>query len=108
MPSDMEGKAREFYAGLLGMIEIEKPPALATRGGAWFRSGDVFVHLGVDKGFQPARKAHPAFVCADYDELVERLRSHGVYIHTDDLLADGRRHCYIADPFGNRVELISQ
>lgn len=31
-----ESAARAFYAGVLGMIEISKPPSLAARGRAWF------------------------------------------------------------------------
>ena len=39
MPRGEEAAARAFFAGVLGMAEIEKPPALAARGGAWFRLG---------------------------------------------------------------------
>ncbi|MFY9886495.1 MAG: VOC family protein [Candidatus Cybelea sp.] len=106
MPAGMESKARFFYGELLGMSEIPKPPKLAARGGVWFQSDTVFVHVGADLDFRPALKAHPAFVCSDYAALVQRLRSQGVEILDDERLADGRRHCYAADPFGNRIELI--
>jgi catechol 2,3-dioxygenase-like lactoylglutathione lyase family enzyme len=107
MPRDGEAQARAFYAGVLGMSELAKPPGLRERGGVWFRSGTVFVHLGVAGDFQPATKAHPAFRCADYDALVERLRSHRIAIVLDDRLIDGRAHCYVSDPFGNRIEFIA-
>ncbi len=41
IPEGSEGRVRHCYATVLGMIEIEKPPVLARRGGAWFRSGGV-------------------------------------------------------------------
>jgi catechol 2,3-dioxygenase-like lactoylglutathione lyase family enzyme len=106
MPRGGEQPARSFYAGLLGMVELPKPPELRERGGVWFQSRNVFVHLGVADDFHPATKAHPAFRCADYDVLLERLRAHGIAVALADRLTDGRAHCYIADPFGNRIELI--
>jgi len=65
MPVGEEEIARRFYVGLLGMTEIPKPPELANRGGCWFASASVQVHLGVEAEFRPAKKAHPAFRCAD-------------------------------------------
>jgi hypothetical protein len=43
---------RRFYADILGMSEIEKPPVLAARGGCWFRSGRLELHLGVETDFE--------------------------------------------------------
>jgi catechol 2,3-dioxygenase-like lactoylglutathione lyase family enzyme len=83
-----------------------KPPDLAKRGGVWFRSGTANLHLGVDPEFVSAKKAHPPFRCADYDELLARLTVYGIAITPDALPLDGKRHCYVADPFGNRIELI--
>src|SRR6187551_1552795 len=64
MPAGGEDRARAFYAGILGLAEVPKPPPLAPRGGCWFESDTVKVHLGVEPDFQPATKAHPAFVVA--------------------------------------------
>ena len=106
MPAGAEDAARGFYGVLLGMNEIPKPPELAKRGGCWFESGVVQIHLGVEADFRAARKAHPALRCADYDSLVTRLRSEGIQVQ-DDASIPGVRRCHIADPFGNRIELIS-
>src|SRR5499426_2727003 len=65
MPPGEEAKARAFYTGVLQLQEKVKPAALAARGGAWFTNGTIEVHLGVEKDFRPARKAHPAFVVRD-------------------------------------------
>ena len=105
MPAGQEETARKFYAELLGMQEIPKPPELLKRGGCWFGSGSVQVHLGVEKDFRPAKKAHPAFKCTDYDGLVRKLQAAGVEVtETGDI--PGVRRCHIHDPFGNRIELI--
>lgn len=106
MPPGSEDAARRFYRDLLGMIEIPKPPQLAKRGGAWFSSGSVQIHLGVEPDFHPASKAHPALLCRDYDGLVKLLRAAGVSFQPDDNIP-GVRRCHIHDPFGNRIELIA-
>jgi catechol 2,3-dioxygenase-like lactoylglutathione lyase family enzyme len=105
MPPGEEGRARPFYADLLGMKEIPKPAELAKRGGCWFESGSVQVHLGVEDDFRPARKAHPALRCGDYAALLERLRAAGIAINEPDDIP-GVRRAHIHDPFGNRIELV--
>jgi catechol 2,3-dioxygenase-like lactoylglutathione lyase family enzyme len=106
MPVGEEDRAREFYAGLLGMKELSKPDQLAKRGGCWFESGSVQVHLGVEADFRPARKAHPALRCTDYAAMIVRLRRARVTVdEADDI--PGWRRCHIHDPFGNRIESVS-
>jgi hypothetical protein len=38
-PAGCEAPARAFYGELLGLVELPKPGALATRGGVWFAVG---------------------------------------------------------------------
>jgi len=104
MPAGREDDARAFYARLLGIPEVPKPPELAERGGVWFEDGVVKVHLGVDADFHPARKAHPALLARGLRALVERLRAAGVKVTEEPL--DGHYRVYVADPFGNRIELL--
>ena len=106
MPAGREAEAREFYSGLLGIPEIVKPPQLAERGGVWFEIGSVKIHLGVEMDFRPARKAHPALLVHDLRGLVKRLCEARVDVLEDPL--EGRFRVYIADPFGNRIELMEQ
>lgn len=105
MPVGEEDKAREFYAGLLGIPEVPKPAALARRGGLWFEQGHVKIHLGVENDFRPARKAHPAFLVRDLAALVRRFGDAGVQVVDDDSLP-GYDRVYVSDPFGNRLELM--
>jgi catechol 2,3-dioxygenase-like lactoylglutathione lyase family enzyme len=104
MPAGEEERAQLFYRDLLGMVEIPKPPQLAKRGGCWFASGGVQLHLGVEKDFRAAKKAHPALRCFDYDGLTSRLRAAGVETKEDESVP-GVRRCHVFDPFGNRIEL---
>ena len=77
MPAGREDDARAFYAGLLGLREVAKPPALAVRGGAWFAGRTVAIHLGVETDFRAAGKAHPAFVVEDLALTRGRLADGG-------------------------------
>jgi len=108
MPAGCETQARAFYCGVMGMEEIPKPADLAGRGGAWFRSGPVQLHVGVDPVFIPQRKAHAALRCGDFAALVERLRGSGSTVTIAGTFEDGATHAYVDDPFGNRLELIGE
>jgi catechol 2,3-dioxygenase-like lactoylglutathione lyase family enzyme len=107
MPPGGEDAARGFYRDLLGMGEESKPPELRARGGCWFRSGAVRVHLGVEEDFRPARKAHPALRVDDFEALVAALRRAGCAVSVEGDF-EGSARVYVDDPFGNRIELISE
>ncbi len=107
IPLGEEEKARQFYVGILGMTEVTKPVELAERGGCWFQSGNVQIHLGVEEAFRPAKKAHPALRCGNYKELTANLQRAGIAT-TLDTTIPGVTRCYIHDCFGNRIELIGE
>ena len=104
-PAGSEDRLRWFYGAVLGLPEVAKPPVLAARGGVWFRSAHVELHLGVEEGFAPARKAHPGLLVDGLEDYVRRIESHGVAVEWDDSFP-GYRRCYVADPHGNRIELM--
>lgn len=105
MPPGKEAAARAFFGAVLGMEEEEKPEPLAARGGCWFRAAGVVLHLGVENGFRPQKKAHPAFCVEDLEGLAETLNEQGGLVTWDESLP-GRRRFYTEDPFGNRLEFL--
>ncbi len=107
IPEGGEEAARAFYGGLLGLSEVVKPAALAGRGGCWFSGPGVSIHLGVERPFTAAAKAHVALVSADLDAARSELQAAGVPI-VDDGLDAGFRRFYAQDPFGNRIELVGR
>ncbi|GAA3660957.1 VOC family protein [Nocardioides ginsengisoli] len=121
-PRGGEDAARRFYGTGLGMTEVPKPPALAARGGCWFRAYDedgegggvaaAEIHVGVEEPFTPARKAHPALVLgsvAALDEAGARLAELGFDVDwTERQTFAGYQRCHAFDGAGNRVELLAE
>ena len=105
MPAGGEDQARAFYLGLLGLAEVPKPANLAKRGGVWFEAGSLKLHLGVEAEFRAATKAHPALVVRNLPALLAAAEATGYPPVTDEPLP-GYDRAYIADPFGNRIEVL--
>ena len=106
MPAHREMEARQFDGEVMGLEELEKPDSLKVRGGVWFVAGTLQVHLGVEAEFAPARKAHLAYQVPDLTAMRERLVLEGYTVIADADLP-GYARFYTADPFGNRVEVLS-
>ena len=104
IPSGAEPVARDYYGGLLGMIELSKPATLAARGGCWFTAGSAVLHLGVEADFRAARKAHPAFLVEDLDVVERAVRLAGHETTRSDNEIQGVLRFHTFDPFGNRLE----
>ena len=105
MPAGAEDVATAFYEGVLGIPRVPKPAELELRGGCWFERGTLRVHLGVEQDFRPARKAHPAFAVSDLEALCAALEASGHPVtRAEDV--PGIPQWYVADPFGNRIELL--
>jgi catechol 2,3-dioxygenase-like lactoylglutathione lyase family enzyme len=106
LPPGGEDDCRRFYIDVLGLVEVEKPPALAARGGLWVRAGALEIHLGVEEDFRPQRKAHPGILVRDLDAVAERLAGAGVPVQWDGEFP-GMRRFYAADNNGNRLEFLT-
>jgi len=102
IPVGGEDEARAFYIEVLGFTEVPKPAVMSTRGGAWFESGAVKIHVGSEEAFVPARKAHPALTVRGLVSFISRA---GLDVKWNDEI-EGVTRCHVDDPFGNRIELI--
>jgi len=105
IPPESEEKARKFYGGLLDLQEVPKPDNLKKRGGLWFESSELRLHLGVDENFKSALKAHPAFLVEGLSNLVSKLSDSEVKLVKGQPL-EGYERIYAYDPFGNRLEFL--
>lgn len=106
-PPGCEQLMREFWVGVIGATELEKPEVLRARGGVWFRVGAFELHVGIEKGFTPALKAHPGIAVADVDALAVLVAATGSVVNWDENVP-GLRRFHTVDPVGNRLEFQQQ
>ncbi len=104
MPTGVEDKARDFYSGVLGMVEMDLPDAMREQGGCCFETGDVVLHLGPTTDFVPATMAHPAIIVEDLDALQSAIESHGYECRRSPSEYPGIDRFHTHDTFGNRIE----
>jgi catechol 2,3-dioxygenase-like lactoylglutathione lyase family enzyme len=106
IPKGAEEEGREFYCGLLGLPEIEKPEMLRGRGGFWLQVGDRQVHVGTEGGVKrEASKAHLAYQVEDITAWRFHLEQHGITV-LESVPIPGFARFEARDPFGNRFEFI--
>ena len=101
-PAGMSPRCATSTAGV-GLREVAKPPALAARGGCWFRGHGIELHLGAEQT-SAARKAHPP-ASMTLDAWTGQLRAAGAPVLFDDDFP-GMRRFYSEDPHGNRLEFL--
>jgi catechol 2,3-dioxygenase-like lactoylglutathione lyase family enzyme len=108
VPRGEEQAARDFYCGVLGLAEIEKPDSLKPRGGFWLAVGDRELHVGTEEGVnRQATKAHVAFAVDDLTIWRARLSERAIALE-DGVPIPSCERFEFRDPFGNRVELIQR
>jgi catechol 2,3-dioxygenase-like lactoylglutathione lyase family enzyme len=107
--TDMD-RAAWFYGTVLGLQEIPRPPF--DFGGAWYQLGDRQLHLIVHPPTRTLRHSmdigprdgHLALRVRDRQELLERLKAHGVKtLDLPDNLTPWAQ-VYCCDPDGNVLE----
>ncbi|HEV7891638.1 MAG TPA: VOC family protein [Pyrinomonadaceae bacterium] len=106
IPRGAEGQAREFYGGLLGLEEVEKPEAIRKNGGMWYSVADVQLHVGVEDAVAPSKR-HPAFEVENVEGVRAFLEQNGVRTKDEETIPGMRRFSFF-DPFGNRIELLEK
>ncbi|WP_097322673.1 glyoxalase [Paractinoplanes atraurantiacus] len=104
-PPGGEDVARGFYAGVLGLEEFAKPPALAARGGCWFRGGGWEIHVSPVADFAAAVRAHPGVLVNGLEGLALKLETAGRPVEWDHHFP-GHRRFYSQDDHGNRLEFL--
>lgn len=106
IPKGSEEQGKDFYCGILGLKEIEKPDSLKGRGGFWLQLGHQEVHVGTEDGFDRlSTKAHIAYQVEDIDYWKTKLAEHQIEIIESVPIPSYERFEF-RDPFGNRLEII--
>jgi catechol 2,3-dioxygenase-like lactoylglutathione lyase family enzyme len=107
IPSGAEDESRRFYGELLGLKEIPSLPAWAPP--VWFQAGNQELHLGAYEDHAAPKRPHPGSrveSATALEELAHRLDEAGVEPKWGDRI-EGRKRFYVRDPFGSRVELLT-
>ncbi len=106
IPPHEEEAAREFYCGLLGLTEVEKPDSLKAKGGFWVACGDLQIHVSIEAGFDRLQtKTHLAYQVDEVAAWRAKLRAAGYDVKGNTPIP-GFDRVEFRDPFGNRIELI--
>lgn len=108
--------SREFYVGLLGMMEVPRPDF--DFAGAWFQAGATLIHLIEEHdrsgpaGFpdeiliKSSRNHHFAFEVEDAYAAAETLKKRNIDLVDDaKQRPDGAVQVFLTDPDGHVVEL---
>src|SRR5262245_50064586 len=106
IPAGSEEAARSFDGGLLGLEEIEKPEALRSNGGIWYKIAGAQLHLGIEDCKEKSRR-HPAFEVEGLEEIKGYFQQAGVQIQ-DETSIPGTIRFSFRDPFGNRIEFLEK
>ena len=109
-PPQCEPVARAYYANLLGLQEIPKLGETRKSGGLWFQANNIEIHIGIEKNFLPAKKAHIA-LCGSSIEQITRLanllQNQQYPVRWDHKIPSIKRF-FTEDPFGNRIEILTK
>lgn len=107
VPTERLAEAKQFYGGVLQLVEADRPDAALGRPGAWYTLGETELHLQCrDDAPAPDADYHPAFVVGDVHALRASLEKKDVEIIDAPTLM-GRDRFFCRDPFGNRLEFMT-
>jgi len=99
-------RCRAFYVDVLGLTDGDRP-SFRSRG-YWLYAGDQpVVHLTEKDSDTSGRSAldHYAFTCEGLDEVMARLREHGIPFTIDPARDSKRAQLFVEDPAGVSLEL---
>ena len=109
VPAALEEAARNFYGGLLGLRQIEKPDGPRKYVGAWYQLGESQLHLSVEDG--PRNEDSNRHVCYSVTDIAvarDTFRSAGFEVISEEQLVNGGSRFFVRDPAGNLIEITQE
>ncbi|HVF18907.1 MAG TPA: VOC family protein [Mycobacteriales bacterium] len=107
IPPGRADDVASFYVEVFGLRRVDKPTALAGRGGAWLDvDGFQQLHLSERDG-DVHPDSHFALVADDFADILSRLATRGAEWTEQEDVFGGRRG-FTRDPAGNRVEVLER
>ena len=107
---DSIDRARAFYADVLALDEIERPPEIAAKfRSAWYRIGGSELHVVENADFEPLDSPlgpHIAVSTDDFHATVARIQATGAAFQFGPGKGpDGIQRAVLTDPTGNVFEI---
>ena len=97
-------RARSFYGGALGLAEVPRPESFDFAG-AWYRIGEVDLHLVV-RAPEPDSEDHICLWVADVRGTAAALEARGQKVAWQTRYKiSGVDRFFVRDPDGNRIEV---
>src|SRR5207253_850709 len=98
---------RTFYVEVLGLQDGHRPPFRSR--GFWLYAGErPVVHLTVKEHDAPGGRTaldHFAFTCDGLEDVMARLREHGIAFELDPARDTKAAQLFVTDPAGVSLEL---
>ncbi|MEH2053367.1 VOC family protein [Nostoc sp.] len=105
-PLEVEDAMLFFYSKVLGLTEIPRPEVIKNDSGAWYKLGDIELHISTEKNANnQASRRHYCFQVDNLNAFEEHLKRHGVEIIPDQRPLPGYVRFFLRDPGGNRIEI---
>ncbi|MEH1922140.1 VOC family protein [Nostoc sp.] len=105
-PLEVEDAMLFFYSKVLGLTEIPRPEVIKNDSGAWYKLGDIELHISTEKNSNnQASRRHYCFQVDNLNAFEEHLKRHGVEIIPDQRPLPGYVRFFLRDPGGNRIEI---
>jgi catechol 2,3-dioxygenase-like lactoylglutathione lyase family enzyme len=107
-PADTEAAMRKFYGEILGFEELKRPEQLANIAIAWYRAGDLQLHVSfmAKQKADSAELRHVAFEAKNLAALEVHLTAAGIEIEPDLLPIPGMNRFFVHDPSNNLLEIL--
>ncbi|MBN4005413.1 VOC family protein [Nostoc sp. LPT] len=105
-PFEVEEAMLSLYSEVLGLTEIARPDVIKNDSGAWYKLGDIELHVSREKNANnQASRRHFCFQVDNLNAFEEHLKEHGIEIIPDQRPLPGCVRFFLRDPGGNRIEI---
>ncbi|MEH2173024.1 VOC family protein [Nostoc sp.] len=105
-PLEVEDTMLFFYSKVLGLSEIPRPDVIKNDSGAWYKLGDIELHVSREKNANnQASRRHFCFQVDNLNAFEQHLKEHGIEIIRDQRPIPGCVRFFLRDPGGNRIEI---
>lgn len=87
---------------------IDRPVTGVSPTGAWYKLGDIELHLQYRTRPKVKTDQHFALIVEDTNEIADRARRMGRQVEESELLPGFCKRYFLYDPEGNRVEILQR